>query len=162
MNKGILFRSGQKKLLIITICTLLVFIISSCSDPEKESFNNPKVVSVCFDDSCVIAHHANTKERREPGFMYRKELVEDEAMLFSFEKEDNHSIWMKNTPVALDIIWISEDLSIVHIENASPCITELCPTYKSDKLAKYILEAKQGLVKKLNISIKTKIELILA
>ena len=53
--------------------------------------------------------------------MYRTELAPDRGMIFLFDREQNQSFWMKNTPLPLDMIFISTGGRIVGIHpNAEP------------------------------------------
>jgi uncharacterized protein len=56
-----------------------------------------------------------TPEKRERGLMYRRELPPDHGMLFIFPAEKVNSFWMKNTPIPLDMIFISRERKIVGI-----------------------------------------------
>ena len=58
---------------------------------------------------------AATPEKREVGLMYRRELPPNHGMLFLFPSEKINSFWMKNTPIPLDMIFISRDRRIVGI-----------------------------------------------
>ena len=58
---------------------------------------------------------AATPEKRELGLMYRRDLPDTQGMLFIFPGERLNSFWMKNTPLPLDIIFISRELRIVGI-----------------------------------------------
>lgn len=58
---------------------------------------------------------AATPEKRERGLMYRRELPSDHGMLFIFPAEKVNSFWMKNTPIPLDMIFISRERKIVGI-----------------------------------------------
>lgn len=58
---------------------------------------------------------ADTPEARSLGLMFRKDLEEDQGMIFFFERDADHSFWMKNTPLSLDMIFISADGRIVGI-----------------------------------------------
>jgi uncharacterized membrane protein (UPF0127 family) len=57
--------------------------------------------------------------------MYRTDLTENQGMLFLFSASADHTFWMKNTPLSLDLIFIDSDLRIVGIvERAKPFSTE--------------------------------------
>jgi uncharacterized protein len=62
-----------------------------------------------------------TPEERAKGLMYRRELPEGRGMLFDFSPEQNVSMWMKNTYISLDMIFIRADGRILRIaENTTP------------------------------------------
>src|SRR6266567_429318 len=52
---------------------------------------------------------ATTEEEKTTGLMYRKELPDGQGMLFDFSPEQQVSMWMKNTYISLDMIFIRAD-----------------------------------------------------
>jgi uncharacterized membrane protein (UPF0127 family) len=71
---------------------------------------------------------ARTDPERERGLMFRRELGADDGMLFVFPESSDHVFWMKNTFVALDMIFLSvddEDGGVVVgiVANAEPMTT---------------------------------------
>lgn len=107
---------------------------------------------------------AQTQNEREIGLMYRESIPEYGGMLFVFSEENKYAIWMKNTLIPLDLIFLSKDNEIVHIvENVRPCKEidpkqENCPSYTSPIAHTKILEIRGGTVKKLGIQKGSKIE----
>lgn len=64
---------------------------------------------------------ADTPTKREKGLQYRRELAPHQGMIFLFPTEEQQSFWMKNTPIPLDMIFISAERKIVGIvENTVP------------------------------------------
>jgi len=105
---------------------------------------------------------AITREEKEKGLMFRKEL--SGGLIFVFEKEIPMYFWMKNTLIPLDIIYIDENYRIVDFkENFQPCnltesSEETCPIHKS-KPAKYAIEVNAGFVKQHNLQLNELVEL---
>ncbi len=129
---------------------MLVFLVSGCSQQYSKVVINEKLFDVEIADNSV---------ERSQGLMFRKELKEDQGMLFIFENSGKHSFWMKDTFIPLDMIWIDENLNIVYIhENTQPC-KETCDSITPDKNAKYVLEINSGLVEKYNFKIGDKVEI---
>jgi len=92
---------------------------------------------------------AATEQEKETGLMYRKELADGKGMLFDFTPEQEVSMWMKNTYVSLDMIFIRSDGTILRIaENTEPLSTKIIP---SRGLAKGVLEVVAGTAKKYGI-----------
>jgi uncharacterized membrane protein (UPF0127 family) len=77
----------------------------------------------------------------QQGLMHVKNMPLDEGMFFIFEDEDYHGIWMKNTHIPLDVVWINESGTIVDIATLQPHDLH---TTQPNQPAKYILEVNAG------------------
>jgi uncharacterized membrane protein (UPF0127 family) len=92
---------------------------------------------------------ATTEEEKTTGLMYRKELADGKGMLFDFSPEQQVSMWMKNTYISLDMIFIRADGRILRIaENTEPLSTKIIA---SGGLAKGVLEVIAGTAQKYGI-----------
>jgi hypothetical protein len=92
---------------------------------------------------------ATTEEEKTTGLMYRKELADGKGMLFDFSPEQQVSMWMKNTYIPLDMIFIRADGRILRIaENTEPLSTKII---SSGGLAKGVLEVIAGTAQKYGI-----------
>jgi len=86
------------------------------------------------------------------GLQARQYLGNDRGMLFIFQENKKHSFWMKDTFIALDIVWIDRDKRIVTImPNILPCETEQCPVYAPSKDSLYVLEVNSGVTIELGL-----------
>jgi hypothetical protein len=93
---------------------------------------------------------ATTEEEKTTGLMYRKELADGKGMLFDFSPEQDVSMWMKNTYIPLDMIFIRADGRILRIaENTEPLSTRII---SSGGLAKGVLEVIAGTAQKYGIA----------
>ena len=92
---------------------------------------------------------ATTEEEKTQGLMYRKELADGKGMLFDFSPEQQISMWMKNTYIPLDMIFIRADGRILRIaENTEPHSTKII---SSGGLARGVLEVIAGTAQKYGI-----------
>jgi len=119
---------------------------------------NHAFVSLPINGKKIILEIANTEESRSKGLMNRHYLSPYSGMLFIFEKEKNISMWMKNTPLRLDMIWINQYGIVVHsIFNTMPFSEEIL---YSPLPAKYIIELEHPFGKNLNLKKGTYVPLI--
>jgi uncharacterized membrane protein (UPF0127 family) len=104
---------------------------------------------------------ADTPFKRARGLMYRDSLPDNRGMLFIFGESQSWTFWMKNTKIPLDIIWLSEQKKIVHIETNVPICTlagDGCPQYQSNDPAMYVLELRGGRAEALKLTRGTKLQ----
>lgn len=109
--------------------------------------------TACIKKSCFTVEVAVSLREQSRGLMYRAALGARSGMLFVFPGEGQHLFWMKNTLIALDIIWIGGDNRVIYIKkNAPPCRTDACPEYGPSGKAAYVLEINGGLSEKLGLA----------
>lgn len=98
---------------------------------------------------------AISEDQREYGLMFRKAMPEDHGMLFVFEKARNVMMWMENTPLPLDMLFLSAGGTITHIqENAVPYSKAII---NSGGPVKYVIELNGGVARKLGLSVGDKV-----
>ena len=92
---------------------------------------------------------AVTDEERERGLMFRRSVPESTGMLFDFKRDQEVTMWMKNTYVSLDMIFIQSDGRIRRIaENTE---TESLKIIPSGGPVRAVLEVAAGTARKLGI-----------
>ena len=120
------------------------------------TFSTEKIdVSVDNKNITFNVEVAKTIEERRIGLMYRKKLLSNEGMLFIFPHEKIIQLWMKNTYIPLDVIFISKNKVIVDMKKSMEKLSETI--IESKVKSKYALEFNAGLVNKLDIKIGDKI-----
>ncbi len=130
-------------ILLLLALILLAFILFKMQKNQQQK--------ICINSECFNVEIAKTFLEKANGLMNRTHLGNDAGMLFIFSSEAKHSFWMKNTLIPLDIIWISKDKKIVHIEhNVQPCESFFCPSYTPKEKALYVLEINGNLSQEYN------------
>src|SRR5580692_5083810 len=93
---------------------------------------------------------AVTDEERQKGLMFRRSLPESQGMLFDFKADQPISMWMRNTFVSLDMIFIRGDGRILRIaENTQTESDRIIP---SGGPVRAVLEVVAGTAKKFGIA----------
>jgi len=93
----------------------------------------------------VTLELAITPEELAQGLMFRPHLPHDRGMLLIFAQERLPSIWMMNTLVALDLVYLDHTGTVVDvIPDAQPCPAEPCPRYVPKHPAQAVLELPAG------------------
>lgn len=92
---------------------------------------------------------ALTPAHRERGLMFRTEIPDNTGMLFVNEGERPVSMWMKNTLVSLDMLFLAADGRIVKIHPEAEPLSLRVIT--SDEPVKGVLELRGGTARKLGL-----------
>ncbi len=98
-----------------------------------------------------IVEMAITPEQQQQGLMHRTQLPDDRGMLFVFAQEQPAAMWMKNTKLALDMLFIDKHGRIVHV--APDNVPESTRRIVSPKPALAVLELPAGTAARLGIRI---------
>jgi hypothetical protein len=92
---------------------------------------------------------AVSREQQAQGLMYRQSLAADAGMLFIYRPARPVSMWMKNTLIPLDMLFIAEDGEIVKtVERTVPFSLT---TISSDGRVRAVLEINGGMINRLGI-----------
>ena len=83
---------------------------------------------------------------RARGLMFRDHLPDGTGMLFIHPREERQAYWMKNTRIALDILYFDSARRLVSQQrDVPPCsLGDGCPAYPSSGPARYVLELNAG------------------
>jgi uncharacterized membrane protein (UPF0127 family) len=136
---------------MLGIAGLALALTAMAARAELQSFQRDELTV----ESRTGAHHfsievAVTPEQRGQGLMFRERLPAEAGMLFVYPGEQMISMWMKNTLIPLDMLFIAEDGRIIRIaERAIPGSTA---TISSGQPARAVLELNGGTAARLNIA----------
>ena len=154
-----MFKVTNKVNIILGIALFLIAGILFLYTQNSSLENNKIISEICFENKCFEVEIADTAEKKRVGLMNRKYLDPDSGMLFIFDQAGIYNLWMKNTLIPLDMVWIDESNKVIFIkENAEPCKTEQCESFGSDEKALYILEINGGLVEEIELKIWDEVE----
>ncbi|WP_287599468.1 DUF192 domain-containing protein [Thermomonas sp.] len=129
----------------IVLLPLLACAMSGCagaSQPWVELGGQRYAVELADDDA-----------ERARGLMFRDAMADDRGMLFVHDTQEPQAYWMKNTRIALDILYFDNDRKLVAQQrDVPPCsLGDACPSYPSNAPARYVLELNAGQAEKLKL-----------
>ncbi|HEX6672083.1 MAG TPA: DUF192 domain-containing protein [Nitrososphaeraceae archaeon] len=159
---GFLFQSS-----LGTIDTEELFVFAYQKNTLQDHLSNTSVNDskylkgyLIIDQYKLFVDIALTDKQKQDGLSIKNSMNENEGMLFFLEEPRKASFWMKNMHFPIDIFWLDENFTIVHIEKTlSPCTsTFYCPSYTPLKESLYVLETISGFSNKHNIKIGDKID----
>ena len=134
-------------------CATILLMTSVCAAEHSSSFGYGKVVFT-EQNLTIEVEVARTAKQRARGLMNRDSLEQEKGMLFVFEYPLIQRVWMKNTLIPLDIVFISRQGKVVSIlKGLQPCMKDSCDIYESTERAKYMLEINAGEIDSKGIAI---------
>ncbi|MBU0982348.1 MAG: DUF192 domain-containing protein [candidate division Zixibacteria bacterium] len=124
-------------------------------DPEYLKFHKQGEATLTNADGQVLAtidlEIADTEATREVGMMYRRSMKDNQGMLFVFPVEEPRSFWMRNTYLALDMIYVNAAGHVVTIQRNTTPLKEI--HYTSDVPALYVLEVVAGFADRVGVDV---------
>jgi uncharacterized protein len=138
------------------ICAVLLAVTmaragAAATDDLAAAFGRATIIVAADQDACYRfeVYLATSREQQIRGLMYVRNLPEWSGMLFVYTASDRHAMWMKNTYIPLDILFIRADGTISNIAaNTEPLSLD---TIASSEPVLYVLELNAGITKKLHI-----------
>ena len=137
--------------LMMSLAAVTAVLATLCANPPARAASIQPLEIVTKSGVQVFSvEMATTEEEKTTGLMYRKELPDGKGMLFDFSPEQQISMWMKNTYIPLDMIFITRDGRIHRIaENTEPLSERIIP---SGAPVRAVLEVIGGTARKLGLA----------
>jgi uncharacterized membrane protein (UPF0127 family) len=102
----------------------------------------------------IDAQVAATQDQRMTGLMYRRDMPQQEGMLFVFDYPGQQCFWMKNTLLPLSVAFVADDGTIVNIDEMAP---QTLDSHCSTRPVRYVLEMNKGWFARKGIRAGTKL-----
>ena len=137
--------------MMMTLGAALAVLVTLYVNPAAQAASfQPLEIATKSGVQVFSVEMATTEEEKQIGLMHRKELPDGKGMLFDFSPEQQISMWMKNTYISLDMIFIRADGRILRIaENTTPESEAIIP---AGGLVRGVLEVIAGTAKKYGIA----------
>lgn len=131
-------------------------VVQDYNQPQMLPSEPVKIIKQNGQEITINAEIADTPQKTSVGLMFRHDVPDGTGMLFLFEEITEHSFWMKNTFVPLDILFIDADKKITRIH-------KMAEPYKLDAIPSggkvlSVLEIGGGQADKLGITVGDRVE----
>ena len=134
--------------MIATLLWLLLAPAAASADPGSEEL---VIRTADGAEHAFRVELALTPEQQARGLMFRETLARDEGMLFHWPREQSLAMWMKNTLIPLDMLFLRSDGTIMHIHRrAVPLSTR---TIRAPGRGRGVLELRGGTADRLGIAV---------
>lgn len=135
---------------------VLVLVLSSFAVANAQQFDTLKIVTAQGRNHTFHIEVAKSDRERMQGLMYRQSMPADQGMIFDYKTPQHVSMWMKNTYIPLDMLFIRADGVIARIAtNTEPLSTR---TISSGEPVLAVLELNGGATARLGIHAGDRVE----
>lgn len=139
--------------LVIRITLFFLSLAGSVLAQEAPQLDLPRI-KLSAGMHLIDVQLAMTQDQQSKGLMHRREMRQNEGMLFVFEQPSRQCFWMKNTLLPLTAAFVADDGTITNLENMEPQTTN---PHCSVKPVRYVLEMNQGWFSKRGIKAGSKL-----
>ena len=113
---------------------------------------------IYLNKTMLQAEIANDEESQQKGLSGRLGIDENYAMLFVFDHNDRHKMWMKDMKFSVDMIWINDKKRVVYVKHNVKPDAEPHEKYAPPIPAKYVLEVKAGVAKQASATVGSSVK----
>lgn len=146
----------MRNFIIVIFCSLLLVFPSIAKNNQIIFIRDIVTIQTSSGDKIYNTEIATSKEQIEYGLMYRNKLPENEAMLFVFKNEQKINMWMKNTLIPLDMLFVDKLGKIIYIaRNTTPNSLDTISAGETPALA--VLEIRGGEARSQHINVGDRI-----
>ena len=142
----------MKKYILPLLLAISAPAIAQVDESSLIDFGETEPLSIASGDNThdFSVEIADNDAKQAQGLMFRESLAPDAGMLFEFAAPKVATIWMKNTEVPLDILFIRADGRIVKIAHAAQ--PQSLRSASSEVIVAAVLELPAGRTEELGIS----------
>ncbi|MGH8166414.1 MAG: DUF192 domain-containing protein [Woeseiaceae bacterium] len=143
----------------VLAAALLMSSASFADDDLGEAFAGDSIVIEASNSACYAfdVYLALTPEQQRRGLMHVRQLPQWSGMLFVYRDDDMHSMWMKNTYIPLDILFIRRDGSVASVAEMTEPLS--LQSIASTEPVAYVLELNGGISARLGIDTESAVYL---
>ncbi len=144
---------------VVACLVLALTVFSACAQsPKLPTVEAHFLASSGVESPRFRLEVCSNDGERAKGLMYRRSLAEDAGMIFVFPEERNHSFWMKNTYIALDMVFVDKDMKVVGVLADVPPLNLAPRTVGKPSL--YVLEFAAGTMKRYGVVVGATLKIV--
>lgn len=103
--------------LLFSLCLIASSIANAVT---MDDFYSWRQVQLSINNSPFTLFVAETAAQHAQGLMHVKHMPHGQGVLFSFEKDEKHCMWMKNTLIPLKVIFLDAEGNYINDVNMTP------------------------------------------
>lgn len=121
----------------------------------KFGFDSLNIVNDLGETLEFDVYLALSPEQQRRGLMFVRQMPERTGMLFIYESDEYHSMWMKNTFISLDMVFARSDGTVSSIIRDT--VPQTLASQESTEPVRYVLELNAGTTRRLSIGVRSQL-----
>lgn len=147
-------------LVLLTMCVGAASPASAqWSEPQPRLRTTPLVITTVTGRHAFTVEMAMTSEETQRGLMFRTTMPQDEGMLFDFRRDEIVTMWMRNTPLPLDMIFIDGQGVVRHVAERTTPFSEA--VISSRFPVRSVLEVNAGTARRIGLRAGDRVQNVL-
>jgi uncharacterized protein len=139
-----------RRIVLLLGILLATALPGRAAEPQLQQFATAHLTIVSADGPHrFMVELAETPEQMEQGLMFRRSLAPDAGMLFDFKQPTVATMWMRNTLIPLDMLFVDQQGLIVNIVQRA--VPESDQTIAAVKPVRVVIELNGGTAERLGI-----------
>lgn len=129
----------------------LLYVVMSALNPTSLLALEKKRLTInsAAGSHTIMVEVAVTRDEQMTGLMFRRSLGADEGMIFIYPQDQEITMWMRNTYIPLDMIFLRRDGTVLRIERNTEPLSERM--ISSGDRARAVVEMAAGSARRLGI-----------
>ena len=134
------------------IAFIILLLVAVLVSQVVNAYYLPTEASLRIGDNTFNATIADTDETRIKGLSGTRHLAANHAMLFVYDDDTRHGIWMKDMHYSIDVVWLDKSKQVVDfVANVTP---ESYPkVFEPKEDSRYIVELRSGMIEEKGIEV---------
>lgn len=143
----------------VVLCLLVWFGSWAIAPATELGQHLPFTAEATIAGQVIQLEVAQTSQQQATGLMHRRNLPTNQGMLFPFQPPQAVSFWMKNTLIALDMVFLRQGRVVMIHAQVPPCRQVRCPTYGTSQLVDQVLELRGGRTAELGLKVGDRVSI---
>jgi uncharacterized membrane protein (UPF0127 family) len=135
--------------IILVALVMVIWTVGAAVQAQATFDRSTLAIETLGESHEFVIELALTPAQQAQGLMFRREMAPDGGMLFYHRRDTVATMWMRNTFLPLDMLFVAADGRIVHIVERT--VPQSLTTISAGKPVRAVLELNAGTVRRLAI-----------
>lgn len=123
-KRGVAYRAAPSIVVLMAAAMAGLGILTAAFDPAFAMRRETLKLLTAQGEKVINVEITESNEEKARGLMFRTKLSDQEGMLFFYDRPQEITMWMRNTYIPLDMVFVRADGVVHHIEARTEPLSE--------------------------------------